>query len=53
MLKGMSLTILQVDLKDGSGLEQCLEAMHPLSAVINTAGITSPAICERHSDTAR
>ncbi|KAK9821055.1 hypothetical protein WJX74_006579 [Apatococcus lobatus] len=42
-----------VDLKDGSGLEQCLEAMHPLAAIINTAGITSPAICERHPETAR
>ena len=47
------LAIVQVDLKDGSGLEQCLEAMHPLAAIINTAGITSPAICERHPETAR
>ncbi len=44
---------LQVDLKDGSGLAECFEAMHPLAAVINTAAVTSPVICERHPDTAR
>ena len=44
---------LQVDLKDGSGLAECLEAMQPLAAIINTAAITSPAICEKYPEKAR
>lgn len=45
--------MVQVDLVSGEGLQQCINELKPLMAVINTAAMSSPGACEKDSDTAR
>ena len=44
---------VQVNLVNGEGLQQCINELTPLAAIINTAAMSSPGTCEKDSDTAR
>ncbi|EIE18739.1 methionine adenosyltransferase regulatory beta subunit-related [Coccomyxa subellipsoidea C-169] len=52
ILRG-DVTAYWVDLVSGEGLEQCISSLPSLSAIINTAAISSPGACEKDPDTAR
>lgn len=43
----------QVNLATGAGLQEALTALGAVSAVVNCAAISQPAVCERSPDTAR
>jgi dTDP-4-dehydrorhamnose reductase len=43
----------RVNLATGEGLEDCLLACAPLDAVIHTAALSQPAVCERDEEAAR
>ena len=46
-------TACRVDLATGAGLAACLAAAAPLSAVINAAALSQPALCDRDPAAAR
>ncbi|KAI7843840.1 hypothetical protein COHA_002393 [Chlorella ohadii] len=47
-----NVKVFKVDLASGEGLQSCLDALGPLTAVINCAAQAAPAACEGDGETA-